>query len=259
MKGINMPDYRVVVSTCDKYLPYLKPYIHQFNTYWGRDQQVLVAGFTYPDWEMPKNFHFHSIGNMDEYPISKWSNSIIELLNYIKDEVIVFMLEDYWITDKVDIEGVQLLVDYAKIHPEVIRIDLTPDRFHTMSRLPQYVKENYDYHFGKLGHLDLVKSANGAPYSLAMITSVWRKDNMLRVLQPGWDPWQVEMQGSYATYLHGDEFMVLGTEGSVVPHCVGIRKLPEGNGRLWYETGFFKPEDKAKMQELGILSETGFF
>ena len=254
-----MPDYRVVVSTCDKYLPYLKPYIHQFNTYWGRDQQVLVAGFTYPDWEMPKNFHFHSIGNMDEYPISKWSNSIIELLNYIKDEVIVFMLEDYWITDKVDIEGVQLLVDYAKIHPEVIRIDLTPDRLHTMRDHPEFAGK-YNYKFGKLEHLDLVKSATGAPYSLAMITSVWRKDNVLSCLQEGWDPWQVEMQGSYKAYLKGDEYVVLGTENLPVPHCVGIRKLPEveSHGKLWLECGFFTKEDRVEMQKLGILGETGY-
>lgn len=255
-----MSDYRVVVSTCDKYLPYLKPFIHQFQTYWGKEQQVLVAGFTPPEFDMPNNFKFRSVGNMQDYPINKWSNSIIKLLDFIKDEVLVFMLEDYWITDKVDIEGVQLLVDYAKTHPEVIRIDLTPDRFHTMKYHPEFAGK-YDYQYGSLGHLNLVKSKCGAPYTLSMITSVWRKDNILKVLQPDWDPWQVEMQGSYATYLHGEDMIVLGTESAVVPHCVGIRKLPEAesHGKLWYETGFFKPEDKARMQELGILGETGFF
>ena len=254
-----MSNYRVVVSTCDKYTPYLKPFIHQFNTYWSSKQNVLVAGFTRPDWDMPNNFKFHSIGRQEDYPIEKWSDSIIELLHYISDEVIVFMLEDYWLTDKVDVEGVQLLVDYAKKHAEVIRIDLTPDRLHTMRDHPEFAGK-YDYKFGKLGHLDLVKSATGAPYSLAMITSVWRTDNVLSCLQAGWDPWQVEMQGSYKAYLKGDNYMVLGTESIPVPHCVGIRKLPEAesHGKLSLETGFFKPEDRERMQAMGILGETGF-
>ena len=84
-----MSNYRVVVSTCDKYLPYLKPFIHQFQMYWGKDQQVLVAGFTRPDFDMPRNFHFHSIGKQKDYPIEKWSDSIIKLLHYIPDETIV--------------------------------------------------------------------------------------------------------------------------------------------------------------------------
>ena len=204
---------------------------------------------------MPRNFHFHSIGKQEDYPIGKWSDSIIKLLNDIKDETFVFMLEDYWITDTVDKDGVQLLVDYAKANPKVIRIDLTPDRLHTA----RAQTSESEWKGGKLGHLDLVRSKSGLPYSRAMITSVWNKQNMLKVLKPGWDPWQVEMQGSYATYLYGDEMEVWGTESIPVPHCVGIRKLPEGNGKLWLECGFFKQEDRERMQMLGILGETGFF
>lgn len=255
-----MSNYRVIVSTCDKYLPYLKPFMHQFNTYWGKDQQVLVAGFTPPDFIMPRNFKFHSIGNMNDYPINKWSDSFIKLLNQIADDVFVFMLEDYWITDKVDIKGVQLLVDYAKTHPDITRIDLTLDRLHTMRDHPEFAGK-FDYKGGKMEHLDIVKTKTGAPYSLSVITSVFRTDNLLRVLEPGWDPWQVEMKGSYNVYLQGDAMRVIGTESNVVPHCVGIRKLPEheSHGKLWLETGFFKEEDKKRMQELGILGETGFF
>ena len=250
-----MSNYRVVVSTCDKYLPYLKPFIHQFNKYWSKDQQVLVAGFSKPDFNLPRNFHFHSIGKQEDYPIEKWSDSIIDLCNQILDETFIFMLEDYWLTDKVDVEGVQLLVDYAKLHPKVVRIDLTPDRLHT-ARDQTPVSE---WKMGKLGHLDLVFSKSGLPYSLSMITSVWNKQNILKVLEPDWSPWQVEMQGSYKTYLHGSDMVVLGTETIPVPHCVGIRTLPEGEGRLWLECGFFKQEDRERMQALGILGETGFF
>ena len=252
-----MSNYRVVVSTCDKYAPYLKPFIHQFNKHWGNDQQVLVAGFSPLDWDMPNNFKFHGIGRMVDYPIDKWSDSIIQLLHYIRDEVIVFMLEDYWLTKPTDTAGVQLLVDYARTHPEVIRIDLTPDRFDTMREHPEY-KGIYDYKMGKLGHLDLVRSPNGAPYSLAMITSVWRKDNMLKILKPGWTPWQVETEGTRNVYDNGKDMVVIGTENNPVPHCVGIRRLIEGDPRLWLEMGFFTPEDRAELQALAYVGETGY-
>jgi len=250
-----MSNYRVIVLTCDSYLPYLKPFIHQFNTYWGKDQQVLVAGFNPPDFEMPRNFRFHSVGKAENYPIKKWSDAFIDLLNQVQDDVFVFALEDYWITDKVDVRGVQLLVDYARRNSKIVRIDLTPDRLHTMEN----AYPDFDHKGEQLEHLKLVKSISGAPYSLSVIFSVFSRYNLLKVLERGWDPWQVEMQGSYKVYLQGDEMEVYGTESIPVPHCVGIRKLPEGNGKLWLETGFFKEEDRKKMQELGILGETGFF
>lgn len=237
----------------------MRPFIHQFMKYWGNGQQVLVAGFTSPEFSMPKNFRFHSIGKMRDYPLNKWSDSIIDLLNYVVDDVFVFMLEDYWITDHVDKEGVQLLVDYARSNPDIVRIDLTIDRYNTMKFHPEFAGK-YDYEGGKLGHLDLVNSKNGAPYSLSVIASIFNKYNFLKVLEKGWDPWEVEMKGSYNVSLKGS-MRVIGTEGSVVPHCVGIRTHPEdkSGGKLWRECGFFKPEDRERMQELGILGETGYF
>ena len=253
-----MSDYRVVVSTCDKYLPYLKPFIHQFNRYWSKDQSVLVAGFTKPDFDMPRNFHFHSIGKQEDYPIDKWSDSIIKLCSQIVDETFVFMLEDYWITDTVDVEGVQLLIDHARQYPDIIRIDLTNDRYDTMHAHPEY-KDRYDYKIGKLGHLDLIKSFVGAPYSLSMITSVWNKAKVMECIRPGWSPWMVETEGTRNAPSVGNDFSILGTEKSLVPHCVGVRQLNIGNNKLWLECGFFKQEDREHMQSLGILGETGFF
>ena len=66
----------IFVLTSDKYLDALKPFCYLFNKYWSPKQQVVIAGFTPPDFELPKNFHFHPIGPFEDFPIGKWSDAL---------------------------------------------------------------------------------------------------------------------------------------------------------------------------------------
>ena len=106
-QSTNIP---LFVITSDKYLGALKGFSYLFNKYWGRDQGVIVAGFQAPDFLLPDNFHFHSLGDMADYPVGKWSNALIKLLHdYSKVEVFGLMLEDYWISRPVDRNAISIL------------------------------------------------------------------------------------------------------------------------------------------------------
>ena len=103
---------RIFVLTSDNYLPALRPFAYLFNKYWHKDQPVTVAGFKQPDFDLPSNFTFHSLGNMADYPVGKWSNALIKLLHDFDDEVFTLFLEDYWLTRPVNVQAVQMLDDY---------------------------------------------------------------------------------------------------------------------------------------------------
>jgi len=213
-----MSDYRVVVYTSDRYQLSIRKFARLFNELWSKDQQVLVAGFTKPDFVLPSNFEFHSIGKPEDYPVQKWSNSLIDLFKQIDDEVFVFMGEDYLIADKVDIEGVQTLVDYANANSSVIRIDLTLDRWGQLTR------DGYPYTLFQVGNLNMFIATSQAPYSLSVTTSIWRKENILKFLEPDWDPWEVETKGSNLVNVNssGMNLFVYGTEKLIVPTNNGI-------------------------------------
>lgn len=215
--GLN--NYRVVVMTSDKYIKALRPFAYLFNKYWSSDIQVVVAGFTPPDFDLPDNFVFLSLGKFEDFPINKWSDALIKVCDTLEDDVFVLMLEDYWLIRGVDLRGVSILADYARQFSYVLKIDLCADRL--------YAGGVSDY--GHVGHLDLVKSHPESAYHMSLMTGLWRKDRLREVLVPSWTPWDVEISGtSHLRHLSvrqdGTERMiVIGTKQWPVKHTLAFR------------------------------------
>lgn len=234
---------RVIVLTSDKYLQALKPFAWLFNKYWGADQEVLVAGFTAPDFDLPANFSFHSIGAFSDYPMSRWSDALIKLMHDIPDEVFTLMLEDYWLTRPVYRQAVTMLEDYALQFGYVARLDLTGDR-----------KNNGMASFyGNCGHLRLVWSDPNSQYHMSMMTGIWRKAHLLRVLIPNETAWQVELQGTPRLAALKNEMIVIGSEEWPVKHTLAFR----GGDSQTLLLSELDPADVAALTTLGYLAPWG--
>lgn len=246
---------RVLCLTSDKYLHAVRVYAHLFQKYWnaearrwlGEDQQVLVAGFTPPDFDLPDNFTFHSIGAFKDYPVGRWSAALIDLLEEIDDEAFVLMLEDYWVTRPVNVPAIKMLYDYALQFKDILRIDLTTDRLFAYG--PRYPQDVPDH--GYCGWLDLVYSEPTSAYHMSMMTGIWRRDNLLKVLIPDESPWQVELDGTRRVmekYPH--TMRVLGTRQWPVKHGLGLR----GGNHAEVDLSFLRAEDLLALNDLGLLS-----
>lgn len=219
---------RVIVLTSDKYLHSLKPFAALFNKYWSVEQAVLVAGFTPPDFDLPPNFTFHSIGAFKDYPVGKWSDAVLDLFSQIEDEAFVLMLEDYWLIRPVDRNAVRMLYDYARQFTNVLRIDLTADRLYRHG--PRYPNDEPDY--GYCGYLDLVYSEPTSQYHMSMMPGVWRRDSLIDVLKRGWSPWQVELDGTRKLMTDHTNLLVLGTRQAPVRITLGYRGGNPGQANL---------------------------
>lgn len=231
---------RVICLTSDKYLLALKPFAFLFNKYWSSDQQVLVAGFTPPDFDLPDNFTFHSIGAFSDYPVNRWSDGLIKLLHDIPDDVFTLMLEDYWLTMPVYCQAVTMLYDYMRQFQYVARLDLTGDRKNSgMASL-----------YGMCGHLHLVHSNPDSQYHMSMMTGIWRKAHLLSVLKPNETPWQTELWGTPRLAAMRHEKIVLGTEEWPVHHTLAFRSGDTANLLL----DELDPADVQALRDLGYLA-----
>ena len=208
-----MSDYRVLVTTSDKYLPALLPFIHLFNKYWSKEQEVLVAGFSEPDFDMPDNFSFMSLGKQEDYPFNKWSNALEVLLDRVDDEAFVLMLEDYWLTRHVDVHAVKVLYHYAIQFGYVLKIDLAGDRLYAFGA---------DLTYGSVQYLDLIKSMPGSPYHMSLMTGIWRRDNLQKILIPNESPHDMELQGT-TRVSHMQDLLVIGTRQWPCRNTLGLR------------------------------------
>ena len=187
---------RVVVYTCDSYLWVMKPFCYLFNNYWSELQDVLVGGFTPPQFQLPSNFNFYQI---DKYPYPKnmWSDGLIALLQSFNDEVFVLLLEDYLLCRTVDHNGISTLAQYMREHDDVVRFDLTADRL--------YGKGMHDIE--PYGHYDIIECDTDSPYQMSLQAAIWNRRNLLALLRPGMTPWEVEIQ----TDMQKQPYRVLGT------------------------------------------------
>lgn len=241
-----MSNYSVVVATCDKYWPALRVFAHLFNKYWSPDQEVWVAGFTPPPFDLPSNFKFMSIGPQDDYPVTKWTDAILAFLDEMESlDVFPFFLEDYWLVRPVDLHAVQMLVDYMRDLTYVARIDLTTDRFYSDG--PRYPLDIP--HYGYCGYLDLIKSRPHSQYHCSLIAGLWRRTAMQRTLQPGWTPWQVELDGT-PVLSDLEDALVLGTRSHIVKHILAHR----GGDTQLVNLDQLNPKDVQELEDLGYIS-----
>lgn len=205
--------YRVYVTTSDEYLLALRPFAYLFNKYWSKDVEVIVGGFTPPDFSLPTNFKFLTLGSMDDYPIGKWSDALIKMIDYLQDDIFALMLEDYWLTRPVDLGAVGILYRYMKQFKYVMRMDLTADR--------KYAGDIEEY--GEVAQLDLLKSPPGSPYHMSLMCAFWRREHLMEILEPNETPWEVEIAGTGRLSAKGDDVLVLGTSQVPVKHTLAFR------------------------------------
>lgn len=193
---------RIFVLTSDNYSHALLPFAYLFNQYWPGKPEVTVAGYTKFPKGLPRNFKRHSIGNQSDYPLSKWSDGLIKLLDDYPDEVFLLFLEDYWIIEPVYTREIHMLYDYMVQFQYVLKMDMFTDRRYAAGKEP----------YGMVGHIPLIKSDFRSAYHMSMMCGLWNRENLLKILIKNESPWDVELNGTRRLAEYEDTLLVLGTE-----------------------------------------------
>ena len=177
-----MDKLRILCLTSDNYLWAVRPFAYLMNVYWSTQQPVIVGGFKRPQFSLPPNFRFVQLAQ-ENYPVDRWSDSLIKLVKVIPDRYIIFMLEDYWLCRTVDVRGVDACHKYMMERPEVLRFDLTDDR--------QYAGGKMD--IDKWGSYDIIETPHGTPYQMSTQAGIWNRMKLLELLKPGKSGWETEI------------------------------------------------------------------
>lgn len=204
----------VIVSVSDKYLWALQPFALLFNKYWGSNQRVIVAGYSVPQFKLPDNFLFYSIAT-EQYPKEKWADGLRDFLNVYQYPYFTLLLEDYWLSRKVDVEAIHDLTDYMDGRGNVLRMDLTGDRLYAGGM------RQIGYHT----RFDLVEAV-GSQYQMSLQAGIWNRELLLGVLdnlpQDRHSAWDVELEGTTIINRMPSRFRVIGTRQWPVMYANGM-------------------------------------
>ena len=176
---------KFIVTTCTKSAWVLTVFDHMFEKFW-------------PDCPWEKEV---VIGDVP------WSDMMRSYLEGIKDEFVLIMLDDYVLTDRAETRSVRDCLDIIRAFPEVqfVRLEPCPG-----PELPWGWAD-----LRRIGQFD--KATKRHPcYLSSLMPTIWRRGHLLRMLQPGWSAWDVEIKGSEkARSLPGT---YLGSLNCLIPH-----------------------------------------
>lgn len=223
--------FPVLVMVSDLNLWALKPFLYQFDNHWARfcKVDVHIAGYTPPAYELPPGFKFHSLGKFEDYPVNRYSDSLLEAMELIPGDHFILMLEDYWLTRPVNYMAIEFLARYMSYMPDVIRMDLTSDRMYAGNPMLEA---------GSYGYLDLINTPAPSPYRISFQASIYNKRLLAQILKPGESPWEIEILGTGR--LAKTPYRVLGTRQPPIRYFIAVEK-----GRLnWQDTPWQMPVTK---------------
>lgn len=193
---------RIFLSTSDNYLPLLKKHSYFFNKYWSSEQRVDVLCYKKPDFDLPPNYNIISLG---ERSIGCWTDPLREFMSTIEDEYFVFLLEDLFIIQKVDLDTLGKLCREVRFQASKAVLER------------QYHWKTEPYHLNS----DFMVIDQKADYRLTLKPSVWRRDYFIKYLKPGYSIWDFETRNLESK---GDGAVILQTRGADVLRTADVLK-----------------------------------
>lgn len=224
---------RVVITTSDDYVRLLVGFAHQWNKYADLPVTVVYRNVAPP--ALPANFT--PVASPARY--FAWSESLANALRRMGDDIVLLGLDDFWLADTVDMDGLHQARLYMKLNTDVQRIDLTEDR-------TQYP------HVQRDGYVQGVFDPEQVQYPLSTQFSLWRREFLIHALDclnpPGIPP-QFEVEASRVVVR--EQPVILGTGRKILP-CHGDGVV--WNGRLDnLHLEYLKPEDVEELRARGIV------
>lgn len=171
----------LIVSSCDKCSDLWSPFFALVKKYWtGFDRKVYLCTDS-------KTFEYDGINI--ECPLrmpqgSTWSENLIALLKQIEADYVLFMLDDFWLKTKVDVEQLYRCEEIMRNDPTIGFICL----IHQLEpSADNPVSKKYP---------DLIEYGRETPYRVTTQAGLWRRDYLLSLLRKHESAWWFEMIGS---------------------------------------------------------------
>lgn len=178
-----MKKLKLYIPTCDSYLWLMKPFMFLFNKFWGESMQVVYLGYNRPEFDLPDNCTFISLGNDDS--VEYWASDLKKYFDSIDDTHLLLTTDDFCLVNYTNLEMYNKVLRLINTNSNIGRVDLKRD---LITRPFEY----YDTFEGT----DFVSASPSASHNISCTWSIWKKDYLVKFLKPGRTPWMFEDLGT---------------------------------------------------------------
>lgn len=170
----------VLVSSCDKYQACWEPFIHGFRKYWPDCPWPTFFVTNYLDAPFPK----YQGTTIKVGKDNGWANTTLKALEQIDSEVVLFMLDDFWLANPTNTKA---LVDFADI---LLRGDADYIRLVPTTLIEPNVVTGASTLDTRLNVF-----RDTARYRGSLNPSLWRTEHFRKMLKKDENPWEFEIHG----------------------------------------------------------------
>ena len=116
---------KVYIPTCDSYLWLIKPFMFLFNKFWDDSIQVTYLGYNPPDFKLPHNCNFISLGKDDN--LKNWSTDLKNYFTSIDDEYFIMTVDDSFLVHPTNTDLYTKIISYINTNSKIGRVGLERD------------------------------------------------------------------------------------------------------------------------------------
>jgi len=183
----------IVCSGYDKYSvlwPYLK---HGYDKYWADClwPKILLTS----ELEAPEGFV-----TVKTHVPKDWATHIIKGLSVIDEDIILFCMDDFWISGPVQTKTLSKFIDYFSVL-DIDHIRLLPPAYQYIDKIRGGGKVTPERECKYVTTFDekLWVFQDDAEYRASATIGLWRKDIFLGYLKDGMTPWIFEQEAGIAS------------------------------------------------------------
>lgn len=184
----------ILVSSCDTYEDLWYPFFYILQREWDELSQYSIVlnteskSFEYDGLDI-KCFHLCQPGKK-----MHWGERLIQTLYKIDSKYIIFLLDDFFLTGKVDQEIIERCVQYMEKDDNIAVFNFVPVQDNN-----NVASNNYE---------GFEKRPQSGKWRLNTQTAVWRRDKLISYIRPHESAWDWEVFGSERSSRYREEFYV---------------------------------------------------
>lgn len=175
-----MEDYCVMMLTCDKYSDIWPAYFGQIHKYWN-DYNGSIFVNTEKKRDIGIECSNKIIFSKELYEWNTpWAYRLYRCLEQIEEEYVILLLDDFILTDYVDVAEINRCISYMKADKNIACFNYLP----TPGKKITQEYSRYELTDRKM------------PFRINLQAALWRKDFLMKFIRKHENPWQFEYWGS---------------------------------------------------------------
>lgn len=200
----------LVLCSCDSYEDTWVPFCTQLVKHW--------PGFNMPIYLCTESKTFSYPGLDIRCPLAngkvykQWSKRLIKLLEKIDSEFVLFMLDDFWITESVDIQSFDRILNWMNEDKRMGFVCLRYEK-RDKNTIPETIRrKNCQYPL-------LIQCLPKEPFRITTQVGLWRKKYLLKLLRSHESAWYFETRATFRSRFYYER--IYDVKRTVVNYPVG--------------------------------------